>query len=374
MMDDEQSQTLNMLDVMQRDSYVETISNILDISQGNEVLKDLLLRGFYQNPNRVVHHENNSLLNRLIAAGKKSEWLCEHDGCTNPSIYSHELSERAVLSYLADDNHKAFILQRNLKNNSFEFSFEDKHIRNISNFAGYCSIHDEGLFKLIDDPGREVDLEYVNLQALKMMKRHMLDHEITLKVAKNIATEINKKIDEIKGAEQIITGLQESFDIFQQAIKDMESSSEALRVFYNNLWVGIQLREYIIDYRKIPCNKTGWVFSHSFEVIEEESHERILSFIFKVDVNQQPVLIHAWDNTTLDSKHEDFYISSEKVIECMLLNKEKLVFSLGFLKTMEITHLERLLDDESIYNNVKNPVFIFLFKKIFLDELEGDLG
>jgi hypothetical protein len=39
MMDDEQSQTLNMLDVMQRDSYVETISNILDISQGNEVLK-----------------------------------------------------------------------------------------------------------------------------------------------------------------------------------------------------------------------------------------------------------------------------------------------------------------------------------------------
>jgi hypothetical protein len=73
----------------------------------------------------------------------------------------------------------------------------------------------------------------------------------------------------------------------------MESSSEALRVFYNNLWVGIQLREYIIDYRKIPCNKTGWVFSHSFEVIEEESHERILSFIFKVDVNQQPVLIHA---------------------------------------------------------------------------------
>jgi hypothetical protein len=46
MMDDEQSQTLNMLDVMQRDSYVETISNILDISQGNEVLKDLLLRGF----------------------------------------------------------------------------------------------------------------------------------------------------------------------------------------------------------------------------------------------------------------------------------------------------------------------------------------
>jgi hypothetical protein len=146
---------------------------------------------------------------------------------------------------------------------------------------------------LIDDPGREVDLEYVNLQALKMMKRHMLDHEITLKVAKNIATEINKKIDEIKGAEQIITGLQESFDIFQQAIKDMESSSEALRVFYNNLWVGIQLREYIIDYRKIPCNKTGWVFSHSFEVIEEESHERILSFIFKVDVNQQPVLIHA---------------------------------------------------------------------------------
>ena len=229
------------------------------------------------------------------------------------------------------------------------------------------------VYENIFQSGKTFVREYKDLVE-ELSKEKQNKYNQKYRVEKLTKEEINKKIDEIKGAEQIITGLQESFDIFQQAIKDMESSSEALRVFYNNLWVGIQLREYIIDYRKIPCNKTGWVFSHSFEVIEEESHERILSFIFKVDVNQQPVLIHAWDNTTLASKHEDFYISSEKVIECMLLNKEKLVFSLGFLKTMEITHLERLLDDESIYNNVKNPVFIFLFKKIFLDELEGDLG
>ncbi|RRF73255.1 hypothetical protein EAO18_27995 [Klebsiella pneumoniae] len=51
---------------------------------------------------------------------------------------------------------------------------------------------------------REVDLEYVNLQALKMMKRHMLDHEITLKVAKNIATEINKKLMKLKGLNKLL--------------------------------------------------------------------------------------------------------------------------------------------------------------------------
>lgn len=372
MIDDEQPQSLNLFDVIQGDSYTETISNILDMSQGNEVFRDLLLRGFYQNPKREIHHKGNSVLNRLINAGKKFNWKCEHNSCNKSSAYSHELSERAVLSHLADNENKAIILKRNFMNNSFEFSFDRKHIRDILNFSGYCSKHDQLLFKLLDQPGREIDLEYVNLQALKMMRRHILNYEIYLKLYRDMASEIHSLISEAIEAEQDITSLQEYFDDTQQKIKDMEDLSKASRAFYDNLWIGIQSGDYVVDYAKFPCYKLGWVFSQTIEVISEESHECAFSFIFKVDINGQPLLIHAWDKKTLTNKHEEFHISLDEIIKQILLNKEKLVFSQDFLKSIEKMYLELLFMDEEIYNNTENPIFRLLFKNVFFNEPEGD--
>lgn len=372
MKDDEQQQALNIFDVIQGDSYSETISNILDMSQGNEVFKDLLLRGFYQNPKRGIHHRINSLFDKLGNAGKKFNWQCGHDGCNQPSAYSHELSERAVLSYLADDDHKAIVLKRDLKNNSFEFSFDRKHIRDVLNFSGYCSEHDQSLFKLLDQPGREVDLEYVNLQALKMMRRHILNFEICLKASREMASEIHLLISEHSGPEleQDIKILQGYLNDYQQKINNVEGSLNSSRAFYNKIWIGIQSKEYAVDYVKHPCYKLGWVFSHPVELISVKSHECVFSFIFKVDVNNQPVLIHACEKKDLICPIEGFYITSEEIIECILLHKEKLAFSLDFLKSIESIYFDYFFMDEEIYNNVKNPIFILLFKRIFLDETE----
>lgn len=371
MIDDEQPQALNLIDAIQGDSYTETISNILNMSQGNEAFRDLLLRGFYQNPRREIHHKGNSVLNKLINAGKKFNWKCDHNGCNRPSAYSHELSERAVLSPLADNENKAFILKRNLKDNSFEFSFDRIHIRDILNFSGYCGEHDQSLFKLLDEPGREIDLEYVNLQALKMMRRHILNCEVRLKLYTEMSSEIYSLINKTIEAEQDSTSLEEFLDDTQQKISDMEGLSKASRAFYDNLWAGIQSKDYAVDYYELPCYRLGWVFSQTIELICEESQELAFSFIFKMDINGQPLLIHAWDKKTFTSKHEKLHISLDEVIQVILINKEKLAFSKSFLTPLQETDLEFLLMDEEIYNNIKNPVFRLLFRRIFFNEPEG---
>lgn len=372
MIDDEQPQALNLFDAIQGDSYTETISNILDMSQGNEVFRDLLLRGFYQNPRREIHHKVNSAIDKLINAGKKFNWKCEHNGCNKLSAYSHELSERAALSPLADDENKAFILKRNLRSNSFEYSFDRKHIRDILNFSGYCSEHDQSLFKLLDQPGREIDLEYVNLQALKMLRRHILNYEIHIKLYRDMASEIHSLISESIEAEYDITSLQECFDNTQQKINDWEDLSKASRAFYDTLWAGIQSGDYVVDYVKLPCYKLGWAFSQTVELICEESDECALSFIFKIDINGQPLLIHAWDKKTFTSTHKELHISLDDIIKQILINKGKLAFSLSFLMSIDQMHLHYLLMDEEIYNNTENPLFRLLFKRIFFNEPEGD--
>lgn len=372
MIDDEQPQALNIFDIIQGNSYTETISNILDMSQGNEVFKDLLLRGFYQNPKREIHNQINSVHDKSIKAAKKFNWKCEHDGCNKPSAYSHELSERAVLSYLADSDHMAFILKRNLKNNSFEFSFEEKHIRDILNFSGYCSEHDQSLFKLLDHPGMEIDLEYVNLQALKMMRRRILNYEVFLKVTKDILDEINLLISNCTNPDEEIKDIKELIDIYQEIIKHCESSLKESRGFYKKLWGGIKSREYIIDYVKLPCYKLGWVFSHTVELESDKTNENLFSFIFKMDINSQPILIHAWEKNSLICKYEDFHITLEEIIECVLINKEKIAFSINFLKSINPIYLDYFLVDEEIYKNVKNPVFIYLFKTILINNPEDD--
>jgi len=370
MVNDEQSQPLNIFDEIQGGSYTETISKIMDMSQGNEVLKDLLLLGFYQNPKREIHHKINSTHNKVINAGRKFNWHCEHDGCNKPSAYCHELSERAALSSLADDEGKVVILKRNLKNNSLEFIFDKIHVRDVLNFSGYCSEHDQSLFKSLDQPSGDVDLEYVNLQALRMMRRHKLSYQILIKVARDMDSEIQSLISELLKEGLDISELQEGLEIIHEIIGCNEELLSSACEFYDKLWAGIQAKNYLVDFAEFPCYKLGWAFSQTYDLVSQENGVRVFSFVFKMDLNGQPLLIHAWEKAAHIYECEGFDITPEKIIECLFLSKEKLVFSLDFLSDIRPEYLDYFLYDEQLYNNVKNPILLFLFKKIFFNVLE----
>ncbi|MEM8039353.1 hypothetical protein Q4Q76_19770, partial [Morganella morganii] len=152
-----------------------------------------------------------------------------------------------------------------------------------------------------DKPGRAIDSEHVNLQSLRMMRRHILIYEIQLKVAKNISNEIGLVVNDYISLGKDATEIQKQADFFQDKIKSLECSLKIARLFYDKLWDGIKSNSYIVDYKNINECKPGWAFSHTFEFQLVENNDIMFFFMFKFDINGQPVLITAWDKTTLPS-------------------------------------------------------------------------
>lgn len=368
MEDNEDSQMKNIFDIIQGGSYTETLNNINEMSKDNEVLRDVLLLGFYQNPNQEIHHQINSVYNKVFKAQRKDNWLCNHMGCRKPSTYSHELSERAVLSHIADKENEAFILKHNTKYNPFYFCFEKKNIRNILNFSGYCGVHDQDLFALLDNPDSIVDLEYVNLQSLRMLRRQIFELELNLRLAHEMISELSSLITKHQGPVENVEDAQGYLDFIQEKEKTVKKSLEESLEFYDELWDGIQSKDYIIEYDEIPCSRLGWVFSHAFIGDVKNCSKCVFSFIFKIDTQSNPVLIHAYNKNTLRSMKVNFRITQDEVVEIILLNKKKLALSIDFIKSLDDFYLESLILNEEFSGKTNNLAYIILFKMIFLGE------
>ncbi|HCM9504766.1 hypothetical protein L8P89_20445 [Enterobacter roggenkampii] len=356
----------NIFDVIQGGSYTETLYNIQEISKGNESLRDILLLGFYQNPKKDIHHQVNAVYGEIINEGKKKNWLCGHEHCEKPSAYSHELSEKSVLIHLADCDNKAFVLKRDLKNNSFFFSFCNKHIRDITNFPGYCSEHDQKLFHFLDQPSSEINLEYVNLQALKMLKYRLFSLEKDLRLTKGIILQLSSIVTNHTDDEVYIEAIRIKLNDMQEKSMIIADTIEKSEIFYGKLLSGIRTKEFVIEYDEIPCEKKGWVFSQSYDGDADGCSERIFSFIFKVDTNSRPVLIHAWNKSAFQDDQDKYLITQDEIIKFILLSKEKLVFSAKFLTNLDDAYLQFLLGDEEIFNYSESPIHRLLFKNILL--------
>lgn len=364
MQDDEQPQAINISDIIQGESYSEILNNIYEISEGNKILEDLLLRFFFQNPSKEIHHKVNAAHNKITNVSKKKNYLCNHEECRENSIYSHELSERAILSHLVNEDNKAFILKRNLKENSFEFISKQEHIRNILSFPGYCKDHDQKIFHLLDQPNIEIDLEYINLQALKMQRYQIFDCEALLRLIKDIALESSQIISEHTGTAEEIKPIQEVLKSMQVKEQLIEERLDKTNTFYKKIWDGIQSKSYIIDYEEIPYSKLGWAFAGSGI---ENYTEDFFSFIFKIDINSTPLLIYAWDKNIFTQDEEKLSMSQDGIIYILLNNKDKLVFSRGFWEANE--HKDLLLHDEEIYNYCSSFAHRILFQQMFFDKV-----
>ncbi|MEM7998920.1 hypothetical protein Q4R43_20975, partial [Morganella morganii] len=90
-------------------------------------------------------------------------------------------------------------------------------------------------------------------------------------------------------------------------------------------------------------------------------------FMFKFDINGQPVLITAWDKTTLPSESESFDIPWEKIISGILLNKDKLVLSESFINSIDKHFIEMMIKNEELYSNLDNPIYLYIYKNIFFN-------
>ncbi|HIE3934543.1 TPA: hypothetical protein ACXNHW_005616 [Pseudomonas aeruginosa] len=97
-------------------SFSDHIVEILEITEGNPALKDLLLNMFFNNPPDGVSRNIKKVLDTYqLKPRVKSGWDCQHKGCKKKSCASHEISENAVLKNICSHDSNVVILKKTLK-------------------------------------------------------------------------------------------------------------------------------------------------------------------------------------------------------------------------------------------------------------------
>lgn len=104
----------------------------------------------------------------------KSSGKCMHPECSNNSIDSHTISKKVSLSTISfDEEVSCFLPQRNeLKK---ELILKKVHINNATTFKGFCSKHDNILFKDIDNNPNIKNPKEIFLQSYRSICKSVFD-------------------------------------------------------------------------------------------------------------------------------------------------------------------------------------------------------
>lgn len=108
-----------------------------------------------------ISNKGEKILKKYHSTGK-----CMYDKCANDSIKSHTISEKGALSTISVNNQLGYFyskregLQRDL-------IYDEVHINEATVFKGFCSIHDNELFKCIDNNPDIKTGEEILLQAYR---------------------------------------------------------------------------------------------------------------------------------------------------------------------------------------------------------------
>jgi hypothetical protein len=95
----------------------------------------------------VTNDQFAGLLNALLVKSRKKEFTCFVDNCEEKAIDSHILQKNGVLKYLIEDGHLMI-----LANDFFKRIFHFKRLGadKAFTFKGFCSLHDNQIFKSIE--------------------------------------------------------------------------------------------------------------------------------------------------------------------------------------------------------------------------------
>ncbi len=340
------------------DSFTDYISNIYEITGDNEFAKNELLNIFYKSPPENINKQIKKTLNDFfLSQNNKKLWLCGHEGCTDQSCNSHEISENIFLKHISDANSDVFILKRDMAKNSVFYTQGSINKRNASNFPGYCSQHDSDLFSDIEDKVPVLNLHFVNKQCLRSLRRKRFDIESHLRIAKQFIGTIE---DDLKGFEEI----QAVIGHFQNKIEILQTELSNIKSIYNEVLHGIDEQRYIIKYKEVDVKKDGYCFAQVLASTLEADSPCFL-FLYKIDFGSEPKAFICWlDNEKSFKAFNDAQDDYKHYFTLfMYLHKEKLIFSKEFLNKLPQTVKEILYRDSEFYN--LDPIQNCIISKYF---------
>jgi len=330
--------------------FSDYLLEIKELSNGNELLRTMLLNSFYQHIPDDINKNNKKVLNQVSFPLKRKElWLCGHENCEEVSCYSHEISENVFLKELADEELKVVILDRNISGNVVFYRENRIHKRNASNFPGYCSEHDSSLFSDIENSTQSLDEHFVNKQCLRSMHRKRFDLLLQVKMADQMISQVDDDLLKSPEIKQVVNDFQRKKAILLKRVSILSKS-------YNDVLSGINNQDYLIKFKELSQPKLGYCFSEVLDCTKDEDIEECIIFLLKIDFSTGPKAFICWVNneTSKEFATDMFKHHKYRFIESMYDKKEKLVFSSKFLNQMDESMKKTFLQDKELYNI--NPV------------------
>lgn len=363
------------LKLMESDNYFDVLTGIEGISNGDSFVYSLLLNNFYQNPPKAIHNDINSILDKILKESKHKSWICGHDGCKKICSRSHELSEKSMLKNLGGTDDEVLVFKLDQANNAFQYIVGDKSIGAATRFPGYCSNHDQELFQKLDTPNQILDIDFVNRQALRMLKYSMFDYERHIRICDEFIRSLGNLIVESNMVSSEVKLVKKEINRLQKIAKKSNRYVGCTQKLYKKIWGGIQTKKYIVKYTEMPCERLGWAFSQAFPFFRR--FFRFTSdFIFKIDVNSRPVLIYAWISDRCSVTPAPPTLCN--ITSIIMRYKEKLIFSKKSWSLLDEFSRRSLLDNDEISNNSSKSIgvipcsYALMGDKCFSDSLKSD--
>lgn len=327
-------------------SFTESLMDINELSEGNDLARAILLDIFYTNIPDDINNSSKNLLNRVsLSLKRKNEWKCGHENCEVESCYSHEISENLFLKFLADQESKVVIMERDISDNVLFYREKEVHKRNASNFPGYCSSHDSELFRDIENSAPLLSEHFVNKQSLRSIHRKKFDLLLHVRQADIF-------IDELKKEQLLSPELQAMLAKFESNKRILLKKISLLSSIYDKVFRGINENNYFVKFREVESPKLGYCFAEVVEATLEKDLAECVLFIYKMDFDKSAKTLLCWiDNETsaktadeIEKEYKSFFVN------LIVHSKEKIVFSAEFLSQMNEGMKNILLRDNELYN------------------------
>lgn len=327
-------------------SFTESLMDINELSEGNDLARAILLDIFYKNIPDDINNSSKNLLNRVsLSLKRKNEWKCGHENCAVESCYSHEISENLFLKFLADQESKVVIIERDISNNVLFYREKEVHKRNASNFPGYCSSHDSELFRDIENSAPLLSEHFVNKQSLRSIHRKRFDLLLQVRQAEIF-------IDEISNEQILSPELQAYLDKFKSNKNILLKRISDLSIIYDKVFSGINEKNYYVKFREVENPKLGYCFADVVDSTLETDAEECVVFFYKIDFDKSAKTLLCWIDNETSAKYADEIVKAYRsvFVDLIVRRKEKIVFSSEFLSQMNEGMKNILLRDNELYN------------------------
>jgi len=313
---------------------------LLHIYEEYPFFQDMLIHDYFSNLPKEKNNIVRNTLQKFIEKENKHLYRCEHNGCDKTVINSHEISETAFLKKIANNNQKLYIIENDFSNNSFSYHFKEKYTKGISIFPGFCKEHDKNLFGELDNFSGIFDSIFINKQALRTIKKEMVEHSKTI----SIADELKKQLENIPSIEST-----DYYIDFVKKIKIQKERFNRLKIIYQKIFDGLNTNKHQIIYNIFNMKAMQYFFS---TVIDLSQNNDILApiFIYKLEHgNNSKLIIGYFDNHDSTTLINEFIDNDFLIHKLIYEEKKKLVISSQFLNNLTEKAKNILLTNEELH-------------------------